>query len=302
MIKRGDRYQIYDYNGNLVNQFTGVAKYVDEITVLADNTIVVYKSDEKKFYLYSPTGQLIKTSTERPLELGWVSSVRINGHYKSIVKYPDMVYQIIADQPIVKYYRDINQNLYQIETFTETVGDEEIISYKVHKYSRCSKKVSVLNMPRSQYEPMPPEMSDMPTCKPRPIIEYGEPLVAPNGDVYAWARTKTHYKILKWTWVDEPDTAADVPDAPEALKVTATERGLMLSWKASPQDPGCVTGYEIERSATSSTGYTKIADRGKGVLRYEDTTVEKGQVYYYRVRAMYKTAPSGYSNEANGRR
>lgn len=42
-------------------------------------------------------------------------------------------------------------------------------------------------------------------------VEYGEPVVAPNGDVYAWKKTDFGYSILKWTWVDDPDT----PPCPE---------------------------------------------------------------------------------------
>ena len=33
--------------------------------------------------------------------------------------------------------------------------------------------------------------------------EYGEAVVAPNGDVYTWKRALTTYSILKWTWVDD---------------------------------------------------------------------------------------------------
>ena len=36
-----------------------------------------------------------------------------------------------------------------------------------------------------------------------PIIsEYGNPVIGPDGSIYCWMRSETHYKILKWTWTD----------------------------------------------------------------------------------------------------
>lgn len=31
-------------------------------------------------------------------------------------------------------------------------------------------------------------------------VEYGEPVVAPNGDVYLWQKSDVNYVVLKWTW------------------------------------------------------------------------------------------------------
>lgn len=134
---------IFDYTGAILSKIN--IKRAERYAT-ADGYII-YNMDTKAFSLYSPTGQIIKTSAERPAELGKVNSQRISeGQYKSTITYLDAVYQILADQPIIKQYRDSNKNIYQIETFTETVGEEETTSYKVHKYNKCSKRVSTLNM------------------------------------------------------------------------------------------------------------------------------------------------------------
>jgi hypothetical protein len=283
-----------NYNG-LISRKIDIAQVFS-----AETGFITFKNN--LYSLYSPTGQLIKTSAERPLELGKVSSQRIgSGQYKSTITYSDTVYQIIADQPIEKYYRDLNINLYQIETFTETVDDEEITSYKVHKYSKCSKQVSLLNIPRSQYEAMPSEASSLPTWKPIPIMEYGEPLVSSSGDVYAWARTKTQYKILKWTWQDD-STVPSGPDAPTGLTVTPSTTGLYLAWTASAQDPGCVTGYEVARATTSGGVLSTVGTVAASVLKYNDTTASAGTTYYYKIRVVAGSEYSPYTAGVSGMR
>lgn len=257
----------------------------------------------KDYVLVDLNGQILKRSTSRPLELGFLKSQSTGtGQYKTTIKYPDLTYVIIANQPIVKYYRDLGKYIYQIETFTDKSNGEEIISYRVHKYNMCNKEVSVLDMPKSEYKPMPPEASNLPTWKPVPIIEYGEPIVSSSGDIYCWARTETQYKILKWTWQDDPNAPPGVPTGPTNLVVASTPTGLSLSWKGSLQDPGCVTDYEIVRSETSGGPFTKISSVSKGIFKYDDATALMDVTYYYKVRALSGKEFSDYSNEAMGKR
>jgi hypothetical protein len=284
-----------DYNGVLLSKIDFGQTFPVEsgFIILRNNT----------YFLYSPTGQLIQTYTSRPLELGLINSQKTGtGAYKTTIKYPDFTYAIISNQPIVKYYRDLGKYIYQIETFTDKSNDEEITSYRVHKYNMCNKEVLVLDIPKSEYKPMPPEATDLPTWKPVPIIEYGEPIVSSGGDIYCWARTETEYKILKWTWEDDPNAPPGVPNGPTNLAVSALATGLVLSWKASLQDPGCVTDYEIVRSETAGGPYMKLGTVTKGILRYEDTTAITGTTYYYKVRALSGKEYSEYSNEAVGKR
>ena len=65
------------------------------------------RSDQKVYIHFSPTGELLKTTTKRPLELGWVKEKSLpSGRYKSTIRFPDITYQIVSSQPIVRYYRD----------------------------------------------------------------------------------------------------------------------------------------------------------------------------------------------------
>jgi hypothetical protein len=286
--KRGEKYQIYDYQGNLVNQFNGVAAYIDEIVVLPDDSIVAYKSDIKTYYLYSPTGQLVKTYTERPLELGKVTEKPVGStKVKITVIYPDKTYPLILAGPYEKYQRDAS-------------GKLNAISGKlVKKFNECGKELGSLVLPVDQSRVVSPggRGSDKVTAL---IEEYGQPVIAPNGDVYTWKRTPTTYSILKWTWADDPSAPANAPDTPLNLTARTASTGIDIFWKPPYQDPGCVTGYEISRSTTAGSGYSSVGTVGKGVYKFTDTTASAGTTYYYTVRAMAGTEYSTYSNEANG--
>ena len=158
---------------------------------------------EKKYYQYSPTGTLISTSPTRPLELGQVTEKRIGKkEYQITVKFPDVsdptkekVLVITSDKSIgygvARPFRDANGKLYLI------------YSKKVERYNDEGKIVGTLSMPEVQYGAVtiPPDWPD--NAEPpraRVVAEHGSPVVAPNGDVYTWMRSDTHYKILKWTW------------------------------------------------------------------------------------------------------
>lgn len=244
--------------------------------------------DTKIYSLYSPTGQFIKTSTERPLELGKVKEQRISsGKYKITVTYADKEWGIVGAGVLPKYMRDTNGNLYGF-------GDVQVF-----RYDNCGREMASLTMPEKQTQ----EISRGPAVEPKikVLAEYGSPVVAPNGDVYTWKRTPDTYSILKWTWMDDPSVPPG-PDAPTGLAVAASVGGLYLSWIASPQDPGCVTGYEISRATSAGGVSSTIATVNAGALKYNDTTASAGTMYYYKVRAVAGNEFSPYSNEASGKR
>jgi len=241
-----------------------------------------------KYSLKSPSGQLIKTSTTRPLELGVVSEKALgNGQYKVTVKYPDKEWSIIGRGVVPKYTRDMNGNLYGS-------GEKQAI-----RYNSCGKELARLTMPDDKIETVSQGEQVEPNVT---VLEgYGSPVIAPNGDVYTWKRTPDKYSILKWTWVDDPNVPTG-PEPPSGLAVTPSINGLYLTWKASPNDPGCVTKYEIARATTSGGVFSTIDTVEKGVLKYNDTTAETGTTYYYKVRAMAGSDPSAYTAEVSGKR
>ena len=136
---------------------------------------------------------------------------------------------------------------------------------------------------------------------PNYIAEYGSPVIAPNGDVYAWKRTPTNYSILKWTWVDDPNVPSG-PEAPSRLTVTPSTSGFYLTWTASPSEPGCVTSYEISRATSAGGVGSTVGTVTAGTVEYNDTTASVGTTYYYKVRAKAEKESSAFTNEVAGKR
>jgi hypothetical protein len=93
-------------------------------------------------------------------------------------------------------------------------------------------------------------------------------------------------------------TPSTVPETPSDLSVTvAGPNALDLSWmdNSSGED-----GFKIERSLTSGSGFSEIDTVGMNVTSYQDSGLETGTTYYYRVCAYNGYGDSGYSNEASG--
>ena len=275
-----------DYNGKIVKKTEW-----GEIFPLKGG---YFLKKDNKYNLYSPTGQLLETHKEKPLELGVVDTKKIRKkQYKVTIKYPDKTYQFTGKRFRGKHFRDAYKNLYWVENFVERVKKEDIISYRVFICNACDDNVSLFNMPQSQYEPQPENMKGAPTWVPVPIIEYGEPIASLAGNIYCWARTKTEYKILKWTWQGEPD-------APQSLKANSRKKSSVLTWQKPVEGAATVTAYEIYRSSDVCGPLNKIKKVKKGVLQYTDKKVKEGETYYYQVCAERGSGYSGYSNKAVG--
>ena len=88
------------------------------------------------------------------------------------------------------------------------------------------------------------------------------------------------------------------PAAPSGLTVgSATVSSLTLGWTDNSDSE---TGFVIERSLTSGSGYSTIYTTGVNVTSYVNTGLNDGTQYYYRVRATNAAGPSANSNEASG--
>lgn len=259
-----------------------------------NDELYTYYAPQENYGAYSPTGQLLKTSTTRPLELGRVEGKRLGAsRYKVTITYPDRTYSI-EKGPFEKYVRDTN-------------GSINAISGKsVEKFSSCGRSLAELIIPDDHYEVIRPGGGGFEERR-KVIEEHGVPVVALNGDVYTWKRTPTTYSILKWTWQDDPNVPGG-PDAPTNLKVSATIDGLNLTWKLSPQDhasgvagpgSGCVTGYEIYRADRRQRKFRKIGTVSKGVMKFEDKTAKKWKTYSYKIRAVAGKEYSPYTSVAS---
>ena len=277
--------QRYSISGELQN-FTTIKAGI--VFIDQQCNFYTYNPSTKAYSLYSPTGQLIKTSTTRPLELGQVKlEKRSQLRYKITLTYPDKVYGLSSDREFVKYVRTSNDKVYGVNP-----GG-------AWRFNQCGKLEGFLLMPEGQQDEIPGQGPEEPQVYVH--SEYGEPVVAPNGDIYTWNYTPDAYKILKWTWVDDPNVPTG-PDAPSGLTVTPSTTGLYLAWTASAQDPGCVTGYEVARATTSGGVFSTVGTVDKGVIKYNDTSAEVGTMYYYKVRAKAGSEYSPYTAEVSGKR
>ncbi len=82
-----------------------------------------------------------------------------------------------------------------------------------------------------------------------------------------------------------------------ALTLTATAGNAKVNLAWNPVEGA--SGYNIYRSTTSGTGYTKIGNTTSSAITYEDKPLANGTTYYYVVTAIVNGVESGYSNEAS---
>ena len=85
---------------------------------------------------------------------------------------------------------------------------------------------------------------------------------------------------------------------PTSLKATTVSSSTIdLSW--IDNDGAAATGYDIDRSTTSSGGFSQIATVGSGATAYTNTGLTDGTTYYYEVAAFNSTTTSGFSSIAS---
>jgi fibronectin type 3 domain-containing protein len=78
--------------------------------------------------------------------------------------------------------------------------------------------------------------------------------------------------------------------------VVSVPHTVSLSWTASTS---AVSGYNVYRSTTSGSGYTKLTASLVSPVNYTDSSVVNGTTYYYVTTAVDGTGTeSAYSNEA----
>ncbi|MDH3976786.1 MAG: fibronectin type III domain-containing protein [Deltaproteobacteria bacterium] len=232
------------------------------------------------YYLLSPTGEEIETHSERPLQLGHIKSSK-NG--VNIIEYDDGIYTYKLTGGSQGLIRDLKGFLYPI---TRANNDPH---WQVYKFDRCGKQIGLLDLPSDD---IVEEGGDTVPPPPTPTVivnaEYGKPVLSPNGDVYSGKVTESSFSILKWTWLDEATDPKGGPDTPVDVQALPSTSGVYLTWNPSPQDPGCVTGYDIER-ATSATGVfsnvTTVPLDEKQTYSYNDTSATAGATWYYRISA-----------------
>ncbi|HEY8934241.1 MAG TPA: LamG-like jellyroll fold domain-containing protein [Cyclobacteriaceae bacterium] len=92
-------------------------------------------------------------------------------------------------------------------------------------------------------------------------------------------------------------SATTVAIAPSALTaVSGSSSAITINWEDISKT---VSGFQIERSATSGSGYSILTTVAPTVFGYRDTNLPAGTTYYYRVTALYSAGSTPYSNVAS---
>jgi predicted phage tail protein len=86
------------------------------------------------------------------------------------------------------------------------------------------------------------------------------------------------------------------PLAPAGLSAAASASLVTLTWSHPGTDE---TGFELERSTQSTTGFSLIVTPSAGASTAEDRAVVGGTTYFYRLRAINAAGTSGWSNVAS---
>ena len=87
---------------------------------------------------------------------------------------------------------------------------------------------------------------------------------------------------------------------PANFSASAQIDRVKLTWNASLGADGTLAGYDIYRSTSSGTGYSKLntSTVSSTAVSYEDTTVQKGNTYYYKIKSVDSSAlESDFSTE-----
>jgi hypothetical protein len=131
-------------------------------------------------------GKTIAPLSQRDRETSRVYSLKISATaYRITIVFPDRNLVVDSDEDFRTAARDDAGFVYGI-------GADTVI-----RFDKNGKKTAALPLPKAHEElvPVPDQRS------PRGVyIEYGNPVIAPNGDVYLWQRSGEKFSILKWTW------------------------------------------------------------------------------------------------------
>lgn len=131
-------------------------------------------------------GKAVTPLSQKDREAIMVQSMKISAStFRITVVFPDKNAVLDSDLDFKSAARDVSGFVYGISPD------------RVVRFDRNGIKTADLAVPASHEEliPVPGHRA------PRGVyIEYGEPSIAPNGDIYLWRKSDEKYGILKWTW------------------------------------------------------------------------------------------------------
>ena len=208
-------------NGSL----KGIAKNMGGAKYVSRDCSRIYSYAQGQWRIYTPTGQLLSTSTQRPLELGrwrftckapsWARSEKHCVILRYEVEYPDAVY--IYQVRKAEKKSDLKDQVRIRDDLIMDNKGEHVYAYSVtyvkpatqsayRKEERWLKFEAEWEKPEDRGEPPDIDISTLPPGVEPPrgkvIAVYGKAVIGPDGSIYTWMRSETHYKILRWRWVD----------------------------------------------------------------------------------------------------
>lgn len=276
-------YRVYTLSGELVS--APVLSYEPFFAKEVGGKLYVKAGGTPLWYIYGEDGSLLEQTEQWPLEVGHVSSVgspRLGGikYKKTKVAFTNREWVIVNKEGIVDRYR-------------YTIDSHGFLYMSSRRYNACGKlmgKVDVqgeMNVIRSvsPYEEDTVELG----------VDYSSDVISDEGDFYIGKATPDGFTVLKWTWVDSPDDPNVGPMSPTNFLATPTPEGTKMKWRTSLDDPGCVSGYAIERATLAEGPFTVIHTADKGIEKYTDPNVEPDTTYYYRIQALSIVEGSEYT-------
>jgi fibronectin type 3 domain-containing protein len=114
--------------------------------------------------------------------------------------------------------------------------------------------------------------------------------------------TQYYYRVLAFnaggsSTYSNKQSAITTLNSPTSLIATAVSSSqINLTWTDNSSSEG---GFKIDRSPVDNLHYTQIATVSSNVTTYNDTGLNEGTKYYYRVRAYNTIATSEYPDESH---
>ncbi|NTW58443.1 MAG: hypothetical protein HGB21_11835 [Nitrospirae bacterium] len=170
--------------------------------VTTDQRVIISDPVNRKHLVFSSKGERIEESAwgdtkgpsvsaidplyQRDRDAVTLHSLKVgSAAYRITIVFPEGNVDVDSDRDLRTATRDAVGFIYGISA-------ESVV-----RFDQSGKKTGSLSLPRA-YE----ELVQVPGQRaPRGVyIEYGEPIIAPNGDVYLWQKSDAKYSVLKWTW------------------------------------------------------------------------------------------------------
>jgi fibronectin type 3 domain-containing protein len=118
-----------------------------------------------------------------------------------------------------------------------------------------------------------------------------------DNDPTLLSNTTYYYQIIATNTVASSlpsniSIATTVPAIPSPLSAVASSFvSINLSWSEVPGE----TGFSIERSANGTTGWSVLNTVAQGITSYQDSNLQPGSTFSYRVRAQSNSGFSDYT-------